>query len=87
MSNLGKEWLKQVIESVRAGHSPDEFLPDNFIESFGKENFENLTLEVIEDVWPLIGDKAWIRLGYHDALQRIDEKLYPEKYVKEEEKD
>ncbi len=87
MSNLGKDWLRQIIEAVREGKSPDEFFPDNFVESFGEEKFEQLTLEVIQDVWPLMGDKAWIRLGYHEALQKIDEKLYPEKYVKEEEKD
>ena len=77
MSNLSKELLRQVIERVRQGADPKQIFPENFLESVGKDNYNNAMFEVIEEIWLPMGDKAFIRNGYHEAVQKIEHHFYP----------
>jgi hypothetical protein len=82
---LTEEFIRQTIESIRSGEAPEEFLPENLLLSFGEEKFENVLLNVIEDIWFPIGDKAYIRLGYHDAVSQLNKFVYPSRYKAKEE--
>ena len=77
--------LRQSIEAIREGAEPKDLLAENLIETVGEENFENALLSVIEDIWFPIGDKAYIRLGYHEAVTKLNRFLYPERYKEKEE--
>jgi hypothetical protein len=81
---LTEEFLRQSIESIRSGKSPKEIFPENFLLSFGEEKFEKVLLNVIEDIWFPIGDKAYIRLGYHSAVDKLNKFVYPQRYPAKE---
>ena len=77
--------LRQTIEAIRAGADPKDLLSENLIENLGEENFENALLNVIEDIWLPLGDKAYIRLGYHEAVIKLEKFVHPERYEEKEE--
>jgi hypothetical protein len=77
--------LRQAIEAIREGSDPKDLLSENLIETVGEENFENAILNVIEDIWLPLGDKAYIRLGYHEAITKLNRFLYPERHKSKEE--
>ena len=81
---ISKDNIILAIESVRSGAPPVEVFGKNFKEEYNQTKFDLDILCAIEELWLPIGDKAWIRLGYHDALNEIDKFLHPEKFFVEE---
>tara|TARA_B100000941_G_scaffold231581_1_gene174000 strand:- start:307 stop:591 length:285 start_codon:yes stop_codon:yes gene_type:complete len=77
MSNLTSEFLVQAIEKVRSGEEPQNIFSENFLKITGEEVFNSKMVDAIESIWLPIGDKAFIREGYHEAVTKIEEHFYP----------
>ena len=77
MSNLTSEFLIQAIEKVRSGASPENVFSSNFMEITGEDVYNKKMVQAIEKIWIPIGDKAFIREGYHDAVTKIEHYFYP----------
>ena len=67
---------------------PDDsgYFSNSFIQTYGEEKFDRILADVLHDIWFPMGDKAYIRLGYHNAVEQINKTLFPERYLKEEKK-
>ena len=77
--------LRQTIEAIRSGADPKDLLSERLIENLGEENFEKALLNVIEDIWMPLGDKAYIRLGYHEAVIKLENFVHPNRHEEKEE--
>ena len=83
MSNLTSDFLKQAIEQVKSGSPPEDIFSKNFLEVTGEKIFDEKFVIAIEEIWFPIGDKAFIREGYYEAVAAIEEYLRPKPPVKE----
>lgn len=83
MSNLTSDFLVQAIENVRSGTDPSEIFTDDFLEITGEEVFNKKMITAIEQIWLPMGDKAFIREGYHAAVTKIEDHFYPKPPQKE----
>ena len=84
---LSKKMIRDVLETIRAGEDPQNLIPNNFIQTYGKKNFEATLLEVIEDIWLPIGDKAFFRMGYQAAVETLTKYVCPEDFPSNSKKD